>query len=145
MSESMEKKEMENLISRLMAKVETFEANLFAFPLTNENLKIYVHELANIHLKAFNSFLVFEMKNPSQELDTTTMRKNYQFFNLLVASYYKMGIETRFPVGLALVFKKMIDSMQHLFDQQIQTAQFKEVTLNDVVDLKPIVDGLKGT
>jgi hypothetical protein len=121
-----------------MTRVEKFEEKLFAYSLTNENLKGFVQEIVNSHLKSFNSFLVLEMaiSTQNQSQNFKIMKKNYQLFSKLLAHYYQIGVDKRLPGVAAFFSKKMIHSTHSLFDQQMRTAKLREATLSDFVDLK---------
>ncbi len=126
-----------------MDKLKKWEEDFFAYPLTNENLKEYVHEVVNIHLPSFCFFLALELSHPPQTLVAETVRKNYQVFNALLANYYKVGVEARCFLGISVAAKAMISSVQYLFDRQIETTQLKDVSLSHLIDLESIIKSLK--
>jgi hypothetical protein len=143
MIEIIDEKQAQEINNRLMGKIEALEEKLFAFPITNKDLKLYVHLLVNIHLKFFNAFLTLELLNSNQSIDEATMRKNYHHFNSLLAAYYLVAINSRIPSGIAFTLKKVVQLIEHLNDGQIKTVKLKETNLSDIVDLEPIVSHLK--
>jgi hypothetical protein len=136
---TLDEKDLKLIVDRFLIRSEKLEEKLFAFTLTNDHLKQYVHHLAKIHLKCFNQFLALEyLKKPQKPTETLT-RENYQLLNTLIAEYYSVAVESRFPTVLAFTSKKMIRSTKNLFDQQLQTAKLMDSTLSDFVDLRSLV------
>jgi hypothetical protein len=131
------------IVDILMSNFKKLEEKLFAFPITNESLVLYVDLVAGIHFRFFNPFLAIEMLKPFQNPDEEIIRKNYQHLNFLLAEYYSLAVDCRFPSGMVMASKKIVHLIQHLFHNQIQTAKLKDSTLSDLVDLEPLVNRLK--
>lgn len=143
--QTLNEKKVYDLVDCLLIRLENFEKKLFAYSLTNENIKTFVKEVVVIQLNSFHLFSIleetkFKKENQSSKTikNSKTVRKNYQLLGQLLASYYCLGSDKRLPIGMSFISKQMVNSVQLLFDQQIQTAKLKEVTLSHFIDLNSL-------